>query len=189
MRHRRPVARAAHQKLIVQGPPTTHRGIPVTLIRRLWPGAPPCPSHPEPHHPQPSPRTMPTDGNPSPPHLAPKADAVVAAGHVYNNRTPNTWLPKKFAGLRYYDTPIFRPLWPFFVGGRNPVMDGKAMLTVVGITFYAVWNLQTVMENSPAYYNDPRHPRCKPPPRAPPPLESFFALRCLGQWIVSTCAN
>ena len=39
---------------------------------------------------------------------------------MYSNRTPNTWLPKRFAGLRYYDTPIFRPLWPFIAGGTSP---------------------------------------------------------------------
>jgi len=62
-----------------------------------------------------------------------------------DNRTPNTWLPKKFAGLRYYDTPLARPLWPFAVGAA--------------ITFYGVWKLQGVMMDSEQYYNDPRHPR------------------------------
>jgi len=44
----------------------------------------------------------------------------IASGNTFNNRTPNTWFPKRFFGLRYYDTPIFRPIWPFMVGGTHP---------------------------------------------------------------------
>jgi len=66
--------------------------------------------------------TMPTDGNPSP-NFPPiqRLTVHVAAGNAYRNRSPNTWFPKKFAGLRYYDTPLFRPLWPFVAGGTCPI--------------------------------------------------------------------
>ena len=51
----------------------------------------------------------------------PETNLCLAAGNVYNNRIPNTWMPKRAAGLRYYDTPIFRPLWPFFLGSTSPI--------------------------------------------------------------------
>jgi len=90
---------------------------------------------------------------------------MLARGNIFNNRIPNNWLPKRLWGLRYYDTPIWRPLWPFFLGGNHPSFYFPALrrMALIGLGIVVYWGLgkiQNAMMNSEQYYNDPRHPRC-----------------------------
>jgi F-type H+-transporting ATPase subunit j len=53
----------------------------------------------------------------------------------------------KFFGLRTFNTPIIRPLYPFFVG--------------MAITFYGVAKLQASMLDTEEWRNNPQSPTCK----------------------------
>lgn len=49
-----------------------------------------------------------------------------------------------FIGMKYYNVPIVKTLWPLFTGA--------------GITFYLIGNVANAMSQAPEYVNDPRNP-------------------------------
>jgi len=49
-----------------------------------------------------------------------------------------------FKGLKYYNVPINKPLWPLFAGSL--------------VTFYAFSSFADFLASTPEYVNDPRNP-------------------------------
>ncbi|KAK9451068.1 putative ATP18 subunit I/j of the mitochondrial F1F0-ATP synthase [Limtongia smithiae] len=52
-----------------------------------------------------------------------------------------------FLGWKKYPTPIFKPLWPFFIGA--------------GLTYYGVSKFADLLMDTDEFKNDPRNPKNK----------------------------